>query len=469
MRKCVILLMLVLVLCGCKMGPDYRRPAVEAPQSWRVEEKEAADLTNTIWWEQFGDPVLSDLIQSALRENKDLKIATARIEEFMGRLAVARAPLFPQVSGTAVALRKGLTKQANPPLSEATDNPFSSYQLFLSASWEIDLWGRLRRATEAARADLMSTEEGRRTILLILVTSVAAGYTDLLDLDEQLKIAEGTASSREHSYRLFKARYERGFVSELELRQAESEYQATVATIPLLQKLIQQQENGLSVLIGRNPGPIPRGKGLDSLMLPVVPAGLPSELLERRPDIRQAEQNLVAANARVGVVRAAYFPVLSLTGSYGVESTDLSRLFTGPAKAWSYATPLVAPIFTAGSTAGLIKATEAIQQQTLVRYQQVIQQAFREVEDALIDQKKSREQLAAQAKQVTSLREYKRLAQLRYDNGYTSYLEVLDAERSLFNAELSYLQTKGNLFRALVNVYKAMGGGWIARADQASR
>lgn len=469
MRKCATLLMLVLVLYGCKMGPDYRRPAVEAPQAWRVEEKEAADLTNTIWWEQFGDPVLSDLIQSALKENKDLKIATARIEEFMGRLAVARAPLFPQVAGTAVALRKGLTRQANPPLSVATENPFSSYQMFLSASWEIDLWGRLRRASEAARADLMSTEEARRTILLILVTSVAAGYTDLLDLDEQLKIAEGTARSREHSYRLFKVRFERGFVSELELRQAESEYQATAATIPLLQKLIQQQENGLSVLIGRNPGPIPRGKGLDSIVLPAVPAGLPSGLLERRPDIRQAEQNLIAANARIGVARAAYFPVISLTGFYGVESTDLSRLFTGPAKAWSYATPLVAPIFTAGSTAGLVKAAEAVRQQTLIRYQQVVQQAFREVEDALIDQKKSREQLAAQARQVASLREYKRLAQLRYDNGYTSYLEVLDAERSLFNAELSYLQTKGNLFRALVNVYKAMGGGWIARAEQESR
>jgi multidrug efflux system outer membrane protein len=461
--------MLVLVLGGCMMGPDYRRPAVEAPQSWRVEEREAADLANTVWWEQFGDPVLSDLIRSALKENKDLKIAAARIDEFMGRLAVARAPLYPQVSGTAVSLRKGLTQQANPPLSLSTENPYSSYQMFLSASWEIDLWGRLRRATEAARAELVGTEEGRRTILLMLVTSLAAGYTDLLDLDEQLKIAERTARSREDSHRLFTARYERGLVSALELRQAESEYQAAAATVPLLQKLIQQQENGLSVLIGRNPGPIARGRGLDSLMLPAVPAGLPSELLERRPDIRQAEQNLIAANARIGVARAAYFPVLSLTGAYGVESTDLSRLFTGPAKAWNYATPLAGPIFTAGGTAGLVRAAEAVRQQALVRYQQVIQQAFREVEDALIDQKKSRERLAAQAQQVASLREYRRLAQLRYDNGYTSYLEVLDAERGLFNAELSYLQTKGSLFRALVNVYKAMGGGWIVQADRSGR
>ncbi len=469
MRRYVIFLVLILVVAGCKMGPDYRRPTIETPSGWRVEEKEAADVTNTAWWEQFGDPVLTGLIQAGLQENKDLKIATARIEEFMGRFAVARAPLFPQVAGGAIAQRKALTTYANPPLSDSTKNPFSDYQVFLTASWEIDLWGRLRRATEAARADLMSTEEGRRTILLTLVTAISAGYTDLLDFDEQLRIAERTAGSREQSLNLFKLRFDRGLVSQLELRQAQSEYQAAAATIPVLQKLIVQQENALSVLIGRNPGPIPRGKGLDSLMLPVVPAGLPSELLERRPDIRQAEQNLIAANARIGVARAAYFPTVSLTGSYGVESTDLSRLFTGPARMWSYAAPLVAPVFTAGSTAGVVRAAEAIRQQNLFRYQQVIQQAFREVEDALIDQKKSREQLAAQAKQVTSLREYKRLAQLRYDNGYTSYLEVLDAERSLFNAELSYLQTKGNLFRALVNVYKAMGGGWIARADQASR
>jgi multidrug efflux system outer membrane protein len=439
---------------------------VDAPAAWRLTEPEAKDFADTVWWEQFGDPVLNELIASALQENKDLRIATARVEEFMGRYSVTRAALFPQATAVALGQRKAVSRYLNPAWSYAADNPYNDFQGFVSASWEIDIWGRVRRATEAARAELFSTEEGRRGVVLLVTAAVATAYADLRYLDKQLEIAEGTAKSREHSFELFSLRFERGLISELELRQVESEYRLALATIPLLQKLIIQQENGLNVLLGRNPGPIPRGLNLDSLNLPAVPAGLPSQLLERRPDLRQAEQNLIAANARIGVAKALYFPVISLTGSFGLESNELSNLFLGPAKMWSYAGAAAMPVFTAGAIAGQVRAAEAVKEQYIARYQQVIQQAFREVEDALIDQHKSREQLVIQRQQVDALRSYASLASVRYENGYTSYIEVLDAERSLFNAELASTQTQDNLFRSLVNLYKSMGGGWVAKADK---
>jgi outer membrane protein, multidrug efflux system len=465
MFRKIILLFMTIALSACALGPDYKRPAVNSPASWRIDEQNVRETANTAWWEQFDDPALNELILTATTANMDLKIATARVEEFLGRYAATRAGQFPQVGAAGLEIRKGLTQYANPPPSATTDNPYSDFQTFFSASWELDIWGRLRRSTEAARADLLSTEEARRGVILTVVTAVAVAYTDLRDFDKQLEIAERTAGSRGRSLELFRLRFGRGLISELELRQVESEYQSTLATIPLLQKLIAQQENALSVLLGRNPGPIPRGKSLDSLALPAVPAGLPSQLIEKRPDVRQAEQNLIAANARIGVARALYFPTISLTGLYGVESVDLSRLFTGPARIWNYGAPVSVPVFTAGAIAGTVKATEAVQQQTLFRYQQVVQQAFREVEDALIDQNKSREQLRIQGEQVETLQKYADLATLRYENGYTSYLEVLDAERALFNAELSYTNTQGILFRALVNLYKSMGGGWITEAE----
>lgn len=466
MRNIIISTLLALTLFGCAVGPKYQRPTVETPPSWRFEEKEAREVANTAWWEQFDDPVLNELVQIGLKENKDLKIAAARIEEFMGRHVTTRAAIFPQVGAGASAGRSRSTERGPAPFSSAIENPSDNFQVFLNANWEIDLWGKLRRATEAARADFLSTEEGRRAVLLTLVTSVAAAYVNLRDLDIQLDIAKRTAKSREESYDLFKRRFQWGAISELELYQVKSEYEQALSTIPFIEKTIDQQENALSVLLGRNAGPIPRGKTIEELALPAVPAGLPSDLLANRPDIRQAEQNLIAANARIGVARSLYFPTVSLTGLFGSASTDLSNLFSGPAKVWNFVAPLTAPIFTAGAIRGQVKSAEAVQQQALLRYQQSIQTAFREVEDALVDQKRSREQLEVQTRQVESLRNYARLARLRFDNGYTSYIEVLDAERSLFNAELSLAQTKGVLFQALVNLYKAMGGGWVLEADR---
>ncbi|MCG6534421.1 MAG: efflux transporter outer membrane subunit [Syntrophales bacterium LBB04] len=466
MRHLVAVSVSIVLLCGCAVGPDYRRPVIDTPAAWRIEEQEAKDFANTTWWEQFDDQVLNDLIRTALRENKDVKIAAGRVEEFMGRYGVTRAALFPQVTASGSALEQGFSNFTNPLPSPTLENPGNFYQAFLNGSWQVDLWGQLRRSTEAARADLLSTNEARRGVILTVVAAAAITYTDLLGLDKQLDIAERTAKARENSFNLFTLRFERGLISELELRQAESEYRSALATIPFLQKLIGQQEDALSVLLGRNPGPIPRGKQIDDLVLPFVPTGLPSSLLEKRPDISQAEQDLIAANARIGVAKALYFPTIFLTGTYGVASRDLSFLFTGPAKAWTYAVPAVMPIFTGGSIAGQVKAAESVQQQALFRYQRAIQQAFREVEDALIDQNKSRQMLGIQRQQVEALRSYARLAELRYENGYTSYLEVLDAQRSLFQGELLYVQTQSTLFRALVNLYRAMGGGWVAEADK---
>ena len=465
MRNIIICSLLAMVLSGCMMGPDYRRPAVETPASWRFEEKEAREIGNAAWWEQFNDSVLNSLIETALKENKDVMIATARVEEFVGRYGITRAAIFPQAGAGAAVGRSRATDNGATPLTTSTINPADNYSATLYAGWEIDLWGKLRRAKEASRADFLSQEEGRRGVILILVTSVASAYVNLRDLDKQLEIARRTAQSRKESYDLFQLRFRGGVISELELSQVKSMYEQALAIIPFLEKAIGQQENALSVLLGRNPGPIPRGKRIDDLVLPAVPAGLPSELLAKRPDIRQAEQTLIAANARIGVARSLYFPTISLTGTYGFASADLSTLFQGPSRAWSWNVPLNVPIFTAGAIGGQVEAAEAIQRQALIQYQQSIQRAFREVEDALIDQRRSREELDIQTRQVESLRTYARFARLRFENGYTSYIEVLDAERSLFDAELARARTAGVLFQALVNLYKAIGGGWVIEAD----
>jgi outer membrane protein, multidrug efflux system len=297
------------------------------------------------------------------------------------------------------------------------------------------------------------------------VSAVATTYINLLDLDRQLEITRQTARTRAESVRIFSLRYKGGTISEMELQQVRSEYEAALAAIPSFEKRVAQQEAGLSVLIGRNPGPITRGGTLEKLRLPAVPAGLPSELLERRPDIRLGEQQLIAANARIGVAKAAYFPSISLTGFLGTASSELSNLFTAGSQTWAYGGSLLQPLFTGGTLAGRLAVSEAQQKQALYAYQQAIQTAFGEVENSLVDQAKTRVQVAAQGRQVEALGRYAQLARLRYENGYTSYLEVLDAERSLFQAQLELAQTQGQLHFALISLYKALGGGWVDIAD----
>jgi multidrug efflux system outer membrane protein len=460
-----VVLLLVMTLAGCAVGPDYKRPEVESPARFRFEEIKAVESASTNWWALFRDPVLEQLIDEALANNKDLRIAAARVEEFAARLTTTRSQFFPQIGYGAGASRDRLSERLDTPVV-GVPNPQTTYQAVLNASWEIDLWGRIRRLSEAAQADLLSTEEARRGVVLSLVSAVASGYVTLRDFDKQLAISQRTAESRKEALKLFELRFKGGIVSQVEVAQIRSEYEAAAAAIPAAERAIAQSENALSILLGRNPGPILRGRSVDDLSLPVVPAGLPSDLLERRPDVRQAEQNLISANARIGAARALYFPTISLTGFFGGASADLNNLFNGAARVWSFAGSVAGPIFTGGQISGTVAQTEAQNRQLLATYERTIQNAFREVDDALIDHRKSRERLAAQGRQVDALRDYARLAKLRYDGGYTSYLEVLDAERSLFNAELGYTQTQADVFNALVNIYKAMGGGWVDVADK---
>lgn len=459
-------LLLCLALGGCMLGPDYRRPQVEVPAAYRYADREARDVSNTAWWEQFQDPALNELIRIALAENKDLKIAAARVEEYLGRYGETRSRIFPQVGAEALGQRAKAPRDSGPvPLEPGVERIYEDYEAVLVVDWELDIWGRLRRLNEAARADLLATEEGRRSVILSLVSAVATAYVELRDLDRELEIARATVKLRSDSLKLFRQRFAASVISEMELAQNESEYEAAAATIPQFESLVAQQENLLAVLLGRNPGPVVRGRELARLNLPAVPAGLPSDLLARRPDLRQAELNLIAANARIGAAKALYFPSISLTGLLGSASNQLSELFGGPAETWSYGGVASLPIFTAGGIAGQVRQAEARQQQALFAYQQAIQAAFRDVENALVASGKSREQLASQARQVEALRTYARLARLRYDNGYTSFIEVLDAERSLFNAELNYTRTQGAVFTRLIDLYKATGGGWVVEAD----
>ncbi len=466
MRATVLSVAVACALAGCMMGPDYKRPDVDTPQAYRVEVKSAADLINSAWWEQFEDPVLNELIKTALAENKDVRIAASRVEEFLGRYGVTRSQLFPQVATQFGAGSQRISTVTQPAVASTQSNTFDSFSLDLGMSWEIDLWGKLRRATEAARAELLATEQARQTVILSLTSGVATSYVTLIDLDRQLAIAKSTADSRGEFFRIIKLRFEGGVVSEVELNQARSDYEFALSTVPVIEKQIAQQENALSVLLGRNPGPIARDRTLDKLVLPQVPADLPSSLLERRPDIRQSEQLMVAANARIGVAKAQFFPTISLTAILGTASSALGNLFKGASQTWSYGGTVTQPIFTGGNLISQLRVAESQQKTALLQYQRSIQTAFQEVNDSLIDQTKTREQLAAQARQVDSLRNYARLARLRYDNGFTSYLEVTDAETKLFNAELQYAQSQGQLFFALINVYKSLGGGWVIEADR---
>lgn len=467
MTRKFFIILTILLLSGCAIGPDYKRPDVQTPAQWRFENKEAQTVVNARWWEQFGDAVLNGFIETALQENKDLLIAAARIEEYSGRYVAARGDLFPKAQANLSAEKQRATEKGYTSWPAGVDNPYTSYSVSAGASWEIDLWGKLRRSTESARADLLSREDAHRAVLLSLTASVAGAYIDLRDYDRQLVLARETLKTREESLDIYKLRFEAGVISELELSQVRSEYENTRATIPQIEKSIGQQENALNLLLGRNPGPVNRGLTIDQLKLPAVPAGLPSDLLERRPDVRQAEQDLISANAKIGVARASYFPSVSLTGTYGSASADLSNLFSAPVQIWNLGASVTVPIFTAGRTWGQVKASEAVQKQALLNYVKTIQTSFREVEDSLVDQDRTRVKLEALSNQVAALRNYRDLARLRYENGYSSNLEVLDAERNLFNIELSYIQARGGLFHALINLYKAMGGGWTIDKDKA--
>ena len=460
-RRAVALLATAsMLLAGCVQGPNYQKPTVEVPASYRFGD--AAYLLpawdgSQPWWGGFGDPVLDGLVREALANNRDLRIATARVDEFAAVLAGTRSQAYPQIGYDISGNRQRASEEMLPPLIDPLSTTWSSV---LSASWEIDLWGRIRRQTEAAYANLLVSEEARRGVMLTLISSVILSYVTLLDLDQQLRVTEATVDGRRENVAIFEKRLARGWISEFEMSQVRGEYEAALAQLPTFNNAIAAQENALSVLLGRNPGPIVRGSDQQSLHSPAVPAGLPSDLLIRRPDILAAEQQLVASNALIGAARALFFPRISLTGLFGFMSPELGGLFSGPAHTWSFTGDVAGPIYTGGGLTAAVDQAEARRDQSLANYESVIQNAFRDVEDALADLRNSRELQQTLERRVATLRRGVELATTRYENGYSDYLEVLDTERSLFSAELALASARGDYQRALVNLYRALGGDW---------
>ena len=467
MRRILIVLLIAICITGCAIGPDYKRPAIDVPESYRYEPEKTAETANTEWWKQFNDPVLDQLIAEALANNKDVKIAAANVEAAQGILMSTRSALFPQISYSGTALRQRLSR--NNIVAAPDPNPYTSLQAFAGASWEIDLWGKIRRLTESARASMLASEEARRGVILSLVAEVSSAYVQLRALDEQLEISKRTLKVYADSVKLFELQHKYGQVSMITVEQARSQYETAAVQIPQIETQIVLTENALSVLLGRNPGPMPRGRALVELSMPQVPAGLPSQLLERRPDILQAEQTLVAANAQIGAAKAQYFPSISLTGMFGTSSTDMLNFAHGPSNMWNYGGSITGPIFTAGLIAGQVQQAEAGTDVALQAYLQTIQKAFADVENSLVARQKLGEQSAAEERRVVAYKEYARLARLKYNGGYTSYLEVLYSETQLFPAELSAVQAKASTLIAVSNVYKSMGGGWVVEADKMTR
>lgn len=447
------------LLTACAVGPDFSRPDATTPDAFRMAEpgSDAASIANTPWWELLKDQELQKLIRTALEENKDLKRAAAVVEEYQARLFIAKTDFAPQLSVTSNAPILGRKSNF---LFPGFPNPFN-YYIQGNLSWELDVWGRIRRSNEAARGELLSREENRRAIVLQLVSGVAEAYFDLLQFDMQLDIAHRTLKSWEESVRIAQARLRQGMISKLDADQFEAERANAAAKAAEFERQKVQKENQLSVLLGRNPGRIARGRSLtDQVLPPEVPAGLPSELLQRRPDVLQAEQDLAASTARIGMAKADRFPKLSITGILGVASPHLSRLVANETAFGQAGAGLTGPLFNAQILGFQQRAAEAQARQALAQYEQSVLVAFKEVEDSLVAVRTVREQRTAQLQQVEALRSALSLANLRYKGGLANYLDVLIAQRNLFEAELALMGTHRLHLVSIVQLYKALGGGW---------
>jgi len=460
----VISTLIATLLSGCfTLGPDYRRQAIDTPDAWPTPT--TAGSVPAEWWRGYHDPTLEAMIDEALVHNADLRLAIARVDEARASLGVARADQWPGVSANGSASRNRASEDSALALP-GTDPIYNNVRATLDASYEIDFWGKYRRATEAARAELLATQFNRDAVRLALIAEVSRGYFNLRSLDAQVAITRRTVSTRQASLALQRQRFESGVASELELRQVEAETAAAQALLPALENQLARQETALSVLLGRSPraivGSAPeRGAAIEALTVPpAVPAGLPSDLLEHRPDLRQAEQQLIAANARIGQAKAAYFPSITLTGLLGGESTKLVDLFSAPARIWQVSGSAAQTVFDAGRTGSRVKAAKAREQQALAQYQSAIQNAFRDTLDALVAQRKARETLDAEQSRVTALQSALDLARLRYENGVSSQLDVLDAERGLLAAELNRVEAQRAQLAATADLFKALGGGW---------
>ncbi|HET8891804.1 MAG TPA: efflux transporter outer membrane subunit [Candidatus Angelobacter sp.] len=452
------------LLSGCAVGPNYHRPTVTPPATFRGDVGPAgpASLADAKWFEVFKDDQLQSLIRTALEHNYDAREAVARVEAARAVLGITRADQYPNlaVSANITTQRSARNGSFALPVGFQQDRTFGTVTAGL-LSYEVDVWGRLRRATEAARADLLATEENRKTVTMTLVSDVSTAYFNLLELDLELEIAKRTLATRQDSLRIIQARQSRGLTSLLEVRQGEQLVQVAAEVIPGVEQRIEQTENQIRLLVGENPAPVARNRPLTEQELPpTVPAGLPSSLLERRPDISAAEQNLVAANATIGIAKAAYFPQISLTGLFGFQSNQLSSLFTGPAKAWQFTPQVTQPVFTAGRLKSNVRLAQAQQQIALVQYERTIQTAFREVADALVQYQKVREIRGDQEALVATLQDRSRMSYRRYQGGVDTLLNALDADRDLFDAELRLAQVKRDELVSVVQLYRSLGGGW---------
>ena len=428
-------------------------PSAASPASGKAP---VMSLGDEKWWEVFQDKELQELIRTALQNNYDVRIAAARVLEAQAQLGITRADQLPSlgVGGNITSIR-------NPAVGPIPAYEVTQGQVSAVASWNLDFWGRYRRATESARATLLANEWAQKQVMATLVASVASSYFLLRQLDLQLEISKRTLSSRQDSLELTKTLEQHGLNTLLDVRQSEQLVYTAASEVPDLERQITQQENAISILLGSNPGDIPRGLKLtEQPHAPEVPVGLPSALLERRPDIREAEQNLIAANAQIGVARAAYFPQISLTANAGYQSAALTDLFTGPAGVWTLAGTLTQPIFEGGRLKSGVRLAEAQDEQLLLAYQQAIQGAFRDVSNALVAYRKNREFRIQQQNLVDSARDAARLSEIRFKAGSTDYLEVLTNETNSFSAELALAQAQGSELSALVQLYQALGGGW---------
>lgn len=461
-RELLTAILLAVVTTGCTLGPAYEPPQVPVPEGWREAPVADESIANIEWWSVYDDPALQQLIRQALAENKDLRVAMERVVEARARYGVSSADLWPQMNASGTV---GYSDQGG---GNLTDND-ELYSVGADLSWEIDLFGRIRSGNQAAFASYLATEQARRAATLTLVFSVARAYFELCDLDQELEITRQTLESRRSYMNLVKALFEGGVRSEIDYRQAEGEFYGVEISLRDIERRLVAKENELSLLVGRNPGPIPRGRPIGQQQpADTIPAGLPSSLLARRPDVAAAEQQLIAANAQIGVARALMFPRIAITGAWGGTSADIGDVFDSTNVVSSLLANIFQPIFQGGRLKRNVEVSESQQRQALAAYEQAILSAFRETEDSLAAWQKTTEQRSAYDARVAALREVLRLNELAYEGGVVDYLRVLDAQRSLFNAELAAVQNNRDQLVALATLYKALGGGWNPEPAEAT-
>lgn len=475
MRNVLAVILLMSSLSGCLMGPDYKRPDTPQADSWRLSSGTSGSIANLPWWDLLKDEALQQLIRTALQENLDVQMAAANIDEYQAQLTIAQYDLIPSLSasGTAFGFRNtnnnilSIPGGGAVPISQRDGSTLSQLSGNVGLKWEVDLWGRIRRSVEASRAQLLSKQENQRAVVLSLVGNIAESYFDLRGLDLQIDITKRTLKTWDDSVQLSKLRYQKGDIPKLDLDRFVAERAGTAAQLADLERQMVQRENQISVLLGHSPSPVSRGRLLTEQPIPPeIPPGLPSELLQRRPDIMQAEQELVAATANIGVAQAMRFPQLALTGQAGGAQLNISEMSFNPYATFVGAAALTAPLYNASALGYQVKVSEAKGNQALARYQKTILQAFQEVEDALISVQKTKEQQEAQEHQVQALESSLHLAELRYQGGRASYLDLLTAKRTLFDAELALAKTRRNQLVSVVKLYKALGGGWSPKSAE---